>query len=66
MLSRADQGRLLAIVVFISGYITARLSLITQAIDLAYFAWDHGVVVGARLFLPCFLPTHPGGASADH
>lgn len=49
MLTYADQGRLLVIVVFISGYITARFSLITQAIDLAYFAWDHGVVVSLLL-----------------
>ncbi|CAZ85429.1 unnamed protein product [Tuber melanosporum] len=34
----------LTIVVFIAGYITARFSLITQAIDLGYFAWDHGVL----------------------
>lgn len=40
--------RVLTIVVFIAGYITARFSLITQAIDLSYFAWDHGVLV--RLF----------------
>lgn len=59
MISRADQGRLLAILVFISGYITARLSLITQAVDLAYFAWDHGVVVSAPFLTP-------EGASANY
>lgn len=63
MLTRADQGRLLAIVVFISGYITARFSLITQAIDLAYFAWDHGVVVSLLLPLHFFLTPPP---SANH
>lgn len=61
MSTRTDHGRrLLAILVFIAGYITARFSLITQAIDLAYFAWDHGVVVSVvRFHSPLHLPFPP-------
>lgn len=45
---RADEApifRILTIVVFVAGYITARFSLITAAIDLGYSAWDLGIVV---------------------
>jgi len=38
------QPLLFATLVFIAGYITARFSLITQAVELANFAWEHGVV----------------------
>ncbi|TGZ84269.1 Gpi1-domain-containing protein [Ascodesmis nigricans] len=35
---------LLAIIIFIAGYFTARYSLITQVIDLSISAWERGVV----------------------
>ena len=38
-----------AIIVFIAGYITARYAVITQAVELAKFAWEHGVVVRGSL-----------------
>ncbi|KAH8148796.1 uncharacterized protein LAJ45_07139 [Morchella importuna] len=50
---------LLAILVFIAGYITARFSLITQAVELAYFAWDNGVVVNTP-----FSRSHPSDNSS--
>lgn len=34
----------LAIFIFVAGYITARWDLVTRFIELAIFAWDHGVV----------------------
>lgn len=35
----------LAIGIFISGYITARWDLVTRLYELAIFAWEYGVVV---------------------
>ena len=36
---------ILALAIFVAGYITARWDLVTRLYDLAIFAWDHGVVV---------------------
>lgn len=35
----------LALSIFVAGYITARWDLVTRLYELAIFAWDHGVVV---------------------
>jgi phosphatidylinositol glycan class Q protein len=35
----------LALGIFVAGYITARWDLVTRLYDLAVFAWDRGVVV---------------------
>lgn len=35
----------LALGIFVAGYITARWDLVTRLYELAIFAWDHGVVV---------------------
>lgn len=35
---------ILALAIFVAGYITARWDLVTRLYDLAIFAWDHGVV----------------------
>jgi hypothetical protein len=32
--------------IFVAGYITARWDLGTRGVELAVFAWEHGVVVG--------------------
>jgi phosphatidylinositol glycan class Q protein len=40
----------LALAIFVAGYITARWDLVTRLYELAIFAWDHGVVVGCT---PC-------------
>ncbi|KAK5075536.1 hypothetical protein LTR64_001743 [Lithohypha guttulata] len=37
----------LAIGIFVAGYITARWDLVTRLYELAFFAWDHGVVTRA-------------------
>lgn len=37
----------LAIGIFISGYITARWDLVTRLYELAIFAWEYGVVARA-------------------
>ncbi|KAG5297374.1 phosphatidylinositol N-acetylglucosaminyltransferase subunit [Histoplasma ohiense] len=34
----------LALGIFVAGYITARWDLVTRLYELAIFAWDHGVV----------------------
>jgi phosphatidylinositol glycan class Q protein len=36
---------ILTLLVFGSGYVTARWDLVAQLIELAQFAWDHSVVV---------------------
>ena len=36
---------ILALAIFVAGYITARWDLVTRLYELAIFAWDHGVVV---------------------
>jgi phosphatidylinositol glycan class Q protein len=38
---------ILALAIFVAGYITARWDLVTRLYDLAIFAWDHGVVVSS-------------------
>lgn len=35
---------ILTLIIFISGYITARWDLVTRLYELAIFAWDHGVL----------------------
>ncbi|KAL1961263.1 hypothetical protein VTO42DRAFT_3209 [Malbranchea cinnamomea] len=35
---------ILALSIFVAGYITARWDLVTRLYELAIFAWDHGVV----------------------
>jgi phosphatidylinositol glycan class Q protein len=37
----------LALSIFVAGYITARWDLVTRLYELAIFAWDHGVVTRA-------------------
>ncbi|SMQ55292.1 unnamed protein product [Zymoseptoria tritici ST99CH_1A5] len=38
---------ILTLLVFCSGYVTARWDLVAQLIELALFAWDHSVVTRA-------------------
>jgi len=33
--------------IFVAGYITARWDLVTRLYELAFFAWDHGVITRA-------------------
>jgi hypothetical protein len=42
---------ILALGIFVAGYITARWDLVTRLYDLAIFAWDHGVVVSVAELL---------------
>ncbi|RPA76049.1 Gpi1-domain-containing protein [Ascobolus immersus RN42] len=37
-------GSLLAVVIFVAGYITARYSIVSKVIELVCFSWDNGVV----------------------
>jgi phosphatidylinositol glycan class Q protein len=46
----------LALSIFVAGYITARWDLVTRLYELAIFAWDHGVVVSSGgLSVLCYL-----------
>src|ERR1700753_4174930 len=38
---------ILTVGIFVAGFITARLDLVTRLYELAIFAWDHGVVTRA-------------------
>lgn len=40
----------LALSIFVAGYITARWDLVTRLYELAIFAWDHGVVVSRHYY----------------
>jgi phosphatidylinositol glycan class Q protein len=46
---------ILALGIFVAGYITARWDLVTRLYELAIFAWDHGVVVSKDLARKEFL-----------
>lgn len=38
----------LALGIFVAGYITARWDLVTRIHELGIFAWDHGIVVSFK------------------
>ena len=42
---------ILALGIFVAGYITARWDLIAQLYAVATFAWEHGVVVSGQIYL---------------
>lgn len=39
----------LALAIFVAGYVTARWDLVTRLYELAIFAWDYGVIVSCKL-----------------